>query len=260
MMMARTSTRPWSSWDEVQETAENKVIKGAYEENIGYFDPKIDNILKQTCLLGNKFESAFIKLIIDDQWDNKPLEYVKQYIIKNREKADILIDIANDFKGFFLNLVERSVESENCDSLQNILNWFENEVLEQEDMRRLTFLWEQCSESHSNIDYHIKRNNLAMIRACEKNNFEMVLHFFKFGYFIDKESMMKMTPVQNSACSLLCRNYEKLGNDVLFHFRQLHATSKPAFMIAQFRTKLDQEFLEFDDEFLLFLSTFVDFI
>ena len=116
--MTSLSKRPWSGWDEIHET-ENKVIKGAFEQNYGYFEPKISKILKHTHISGNinKFENAFMKLIIDDQVDDKPLKYVEQYIIKNRGKANILPEIAKDFKFLVLTLLERSVENEKCDSL-----------------------------------------------------------------------------------------------------------------------------------------------
>ena len=42
MMMTSLASRPWTDWEEVRET-DNKVIKGAIEQNFGYFEPKIDN-------------------------------------------------------------------------------------------------------------------------------------------------------------------------------------------------------------------------
>ena len=247
MMLANLTARPWTDWDEVQET-DNKVIKGAIEQDFGYFEPKIDNILKHTCnISGNKYEGAFLKLIIDDQTDDEPLKYVEQYVVRNREEGDILEDIANSFKDLVLGLLETSVENENWDSLQNILAWFENVVLEHRDMHRLTLLWKSSgpNQNYDNVIVNVKQNNIAMIRACEKDNFEMVLSFLQFGYFIDRKDVKDSNFERKGMCVLLCRNFEKLGDDMLFHFRQLYATSKPAFMIAQFRNKIDEEYEEY---------------
>ena len=225
----------------------NKVIKGTIEQDLNYFQQRIDTVLKHTCYVtGNKYEEAFMKLIIDDPMDDKPLKYVEQYIVKNRTEGNILEDISNCFKELILNLLEKSVESENWDSLNAILTWFEFNVLDHKDMHRLTLLW-KANQTYDNVKCHIKWNNTAMIRACEKNNYEMVLSFLQFGYFIDCKELKQSNFETKNVCDLFCRNFKKSGDDMLFHFRKLHAVCKPTYQIAKFRNKIDQEYEKWED-------------
>ena len=71
--------------------------------------------------------------MIDDPDDDKALDYIEQYITKNRVHEN-LQGISNDFKDLVVSIIEGSVENENSDSLQKCLDWFNNVVLEQEDM------------------------------------------------------------------------------------------------------------------------------
>ena len=65
MMMTSVSNKPWDGWEEVPEI-QNKVIAGAIEQNSGYFEPKIEEVLKNTCYLSvSRHEDAFMNLIID---------------------------------------------------------------------------------------------------------------------------------------------------------------------------------------------------
>ena len=174
--MATPPFQQWIGLNEMQES-ENKVIQGAFEQDAEYFEQKIKNISNQPHL-ENSFDKAFIKVIIDEPNDHKALICIEQYITKNRVHEN-LQGISNDFKDLVVSLIEGSVENENSESLQKFLGWFDNVVLEKEDMRRLTFLWE----------YDIKQNNIAMLRACEKHNFEMVLSFMKYGYVVDRNTV-----------------------------------------------------------------------
>ena len=121
----------WIGLNEMQES-ENKVIQGAFEQDTEYFEPKIKNISNQAHL-ENRFDKAFIKVMIDDPDDDKALGYIEKYITKNRVHEN-LQGISNDFKDLVVSLIEGSVENENSDSLQKCLDWFNNVVLEQEDM------------------------------------------------------------------------------------------------------------------------------
>ena len=197
--------------------SENKVIQGAFEQDKEYFEPKIKNISNQAHL-ENRFDKAFIKVMIDDPDDDKALGYIEKYITKNRVHEN-LQGISNDFKYLVVSLIEGSVENENSDSLQKCLDWFNNVVLEKENMRRLTFLWE---------DYDIKRNNIAMLRACEKYNFEMVIHFMKYGYVLNRKFVDDSYYPGSRVCALLRLKYENHMSDFLFGFRVLSATTKPA--------------------------------
>ena len=113
--MATPPSGQWIGLNEMQES-ENKVIQGAFDQDTEYFELKIQNISNQAHL-ENKFDKAFIKVMIDDPDDDKATDYIEQYITKNRVHEN-LQGISNDFKDLVVSLIEGSVENENGDSLQ----------------------------------------------------------------------------------------------------------------------------------------------
>ena len=235
--------RPRSIKDQISKS-ENTLIKGTLELYKDYFVPKLDNIVQKTYIQGNKVDNTFIKLLIDDSEELKTgLNYVQEYIAANTEE---LKDQIKPFGDLVANLLNECVESENCDSLRIVLNWFE---MDDQDLQRLT-------KFRQRIEDDFKKNNHAMIRACEKNNFEMVLAFFKHEFKIDalyfkqvgSDSPMVSKNQKKSKFPLSLRKFDKQSmDDVLSHFKHFQATTKPAFMIAQLRFKID-DYDDYDKE------------
>jgi hypothetical protein len=73
--MATPPFQQWIGLNEMQES-ENKVIQGAFEQDAEYFEPKIKNISNQAHL-ENLFDKAFIKVIIDEPYDHKALNFIE---------------------------------------------------------------------------------------------------------------------------------------------------------------------------------------
>eukprot|EP00092_Neocalanus_flemingeri_P006843 GFUD01007388.1.p1 GENE.GFUD01007388.1~~GFUD01007388.1.p1 ORF type:complete len:851 (-),score=173.68 GFUD01007388.1:141-2651(-) len=251
-LISESENRPRSIKDQISES-ENILIKGTLELYQEYFVPKLDNIARQAYIQGNKVDTTFVKLLIEDPDENTPLKFVKDYITKNKEELRKQSKALKDLRDLEVKLLLEAVESENSDSLRKVLNWFENEVHEDKDMNRLIGIWEKFDDTSgaSMTNKDVKKNNMAMIRACEKDNFEMVLTFFKFCFTIDAKKMRQAnsntfalsTNNRGSRFPLLCRYFENRDmEDILFHFRHFQATSKPAFMIGQLRNKIDDEY------------------
>ena len=150
--------RPRSIKDQMSKS-ENILIKGTIDLYKDYFVPKLDNIVQKTYIQGNKVDNTFIKLLIDDSEELKTgLNYVQEYIAANTEE---LQDQIKPFGDLVAHLLNECVESENCDSLRIVLNWFE---MDDPNLQRLTRFWQR-------VDNVFKKNNHAMIRACEKKQF-----------------------------------------------------------------------------------------
>ena len=218
-------------WGELQ-NSRNKVIKGALKQNPNYFEPQIRKSSKNLGLIQKGPDNAFVKLIVDDPDAETPFDSIKKYIVEARGDMDqeTLKDLATDFKCLVCSLIEESVETENLESLRKCIYWFDNMVIETPEMRHLTQHW-------GNFD--LKTNNNSMIRACEKNNFEMVLCFLQAEFILKKNNESNCHHESTGISDLICRQYRKQGTDLLGCFRIFQATTKPAYLIAKFHHKME---------------------
>ena len=87
--------------------------------------------------------------------------------------------------------------------------------------------------------------NCLIMRACEKNNFEMVFAFVQYGYKleINKETIENLRGTSNWTFPLLRRAFKKTGGlvDILVQLRIYQALTKPVYMIAKYKEKIDCE-------------------
>ena len=215
-----------------------------------YFEPKLEEILKKTYVQGNRIDATFIKLLIEDSEGlGKRLDYVREYVAANTAEVEEQIKPLRDLVS---NLLLESVESENSESLRTVLEWYEQE---DDSLKRLIKFWPRYDDETKpgNVDNDFRTNNGAMIRACLKNNFEMAMIFFKHHFKLDASQITKVDSnvshnEQPSKYPLLFRNFEiQRKDEVLIYFRIFKAISKPAYLIAQLRSKIDNEFSEWDD-------------
>ena len=84
-----------------------------------------------------------------------------------------------------------------------------------------------------------------VIRACEKNNFEMVFAFVQYGYKLEsnKETIENLRGSSNWTFPLLRRAFKKTDGlvDILVQLRIYQALTKPVYMIAKYKQKIDCE-------------------
>ena len=86
--------------------------------------------------------------MIDDSEELKTgLNYVQEYIAANTTELE---DQIKPFGDLVAHLLNESVESENCDSLRIVLNWFE---MDDPDLHRLTRFWPI-------VDNYFKKNKI----------------------------------------------------------------------------------------------------
>ena len=74
-------------------------------------------------------------------------------------------------------------EGENVRSLNTCLNWLKDRIMNAKDTRMKQML-ELATLNQPDVFPDVKINNNAMIRACEKNNFQMVKDFLRHGFQI----------------------------------------------------------------------------
>ena len=185
-------------------------------------------------------------LISDSEELKKRLDYIKEYISKSKEQVGEQTD---SYKQLVDCLLVESVETENLESLKIVLDWMEDE---DPDLKRLTRM---AKKFDGNADHDMKTNNLAMIRAAEKNNFDMIAAFMKSEFIIDashikqarEEKKKKINERKDRFPLLFRRSADRCKEDILFHFRLFNATTKPAFLTTNLRYKIERENSDFDD-------------
>ena len=82
-------------------------------------------------------------------------------------------------------------------------------------------------------------------RACEKNKYEMIFAFIQCGFKleIDKGTIERLRGTSKWSLPLLRRAFKKVGVtvDVLAQLRIYQCLSKPVYMIAKYKQKIDCE-------------------
>ena len=92
---------------------------------------------------------------------------------------------------------------------------------------------------------------LNCFRACEKNDFQMTVSLLNYGFYIELDEDAKKSLKGGGMISSIPLTKRKFKNhnsvdDILIEYRLFRAASRPAHMIAEYRTKC-QDSREKDD-------------
>ena len=88
-------------------------------------------------------------------------------------------------KSFLIEILDSCVLSDQSSALKKILNWIRDEVASNKLLRNL-FLYKWYQDD-KNREEGFLWNNRAFIRACQKDDFQMVSHFKGINFGKNKE-------------------------------------------------------------------------
>ena len=92
---------------------------------------------------------------------------------------------------------------------------------------------------------------LNCFRACEKNDFQMTVSLLNYGFYIELDEDAKKSLKGGGMISSIPLTKRKFKNhnsvdDILIEYRLFRAASRPAHMIAEYRTKCQDTKLDDD--------------
>ena len=92
---------------------------------------------------------------------------------------------------------------------------------------------------------------LNCFRACEKNDFQMTVSLLNYGFYIELDEDAKKSLKGGGMISSIPLTKRKFKNhnsvdDILIEYRLFRAASRPAHMIAQYRSKCQDSRENFD--------------
>ena len=242
--------------DEINRSRIPQITKNIIEKHEEYFRDKVESRLSRgQSFSGNQLDEAFYDIIIEDENDDgQVLKWVKEEIQANQA---IVFGSAANLQQFLSKLWLQCVERDKSVALKKVLGWFQEEIAPL--INHLLIEWEWDKPVRSSV-YNPKwtgltGNSSAMIRACEKDDYGMVSTFMNFKYKLnndveaafriddsefkaceqdEKKRWKNHTKIQNSlSFPLTRRQYLKEEKDILLHYRNFYAVSKPSYLIAK---------------------------
>ena len=162
-----------------------QIVRNVIDLHKEYFKKKVEIRLES----GNSFsvsriDEAFFDIIIEDEKEDV-FKWVKEEIHNNQE---IAFAGAENFQQFLSFLLKQCVEKEKTVALKKVLEWFQTDIAPIHKVSHLLLDWDWKADWSSDEPLYIPKwngltgNSEAMIRACEKDDFEMVSIFMDFKY------------------------------------------------------------------------------
>ena len=196
-----------------------------------------------------KVDKFFFESVVNDvavYKDKRILSQIKKELLKN-EKCDAFDSKRNkSLKELLANLLLFCVEADRSTALKCILEWIKN-LSEKGSLKLEIKAWndkDKKKESTKGFTY----NSEALIRACEKNNFEMVKSFLsicfcdgqiKFtlhdGKFESDRASDNFKGWFHSNTKILSGEFNRHTSGFLNFFRIFFAKSTPAYLVARFQ-------------------------
>ena len=255
--------------DEVKRSKLPQIVGKTIEKHKEYFEDRIEARLSRGhSFSGNQIDEAFFDIIIDDEDDDgQVLEWVKEEV---QNDQTLTFGCSQNLQQFLSTLLLQCVEKEKSVALKKVLEWFQAEIAPLNQVTHLLLDWDWDRPVHSS-NFIPKWNGLtgnsqAMIRACEKDDFEMVSTFLNFKYPLrddleatfriddsefkaceqdDKDKWKNHSRLQNNLSFILTRrHFLNEDKDILLHYRNFFAVSRPAYLIA--KAKQENKYKKFD--------------
>ena len=254
------------------EKSRNELVQDILTNNFKIFFPEprtfvIENQLNrdENKLRGSQVDEIFYKLVLDDP-DNL-LYVISNEIAKEGHKLAVGSKAKTKFlKQLLSDLFTFCVEQDKIKTLEKLLEWIQkpnNWKKEDTNINSIYQIfkdWDKEDRKSKGQTKGFTFNSSAMIRACEKNDHQMVSLFM--GATIDcdgkgtiefklkdkefesqskgKRATFKQWLKDNS--KMFIGEYEKDKKDILSHYRIFKATSTPAFLIAKFKKSPENTF------------------
>ena len=243
-----------------------QIVRNVIDLHKEYFKKKVEIRLES----GNSFsvsriDEAFFDIIIEDEKEDV-FKWVKEEIHSNQEIAFEGAG-AENFQEFLSFLFKQCVEKEKTVALKKVLEWFQTDIAPIRKVSHLLFDWDWKADWSSDEPLYIPKwngltgNSEAMIRACEKDDFEMVSIFMDFKYPLKNnvEAIFRIDDREFKPCEqdekqkwknhskrlnkisfpLTTLQFLKEEKDILLHYCNFYAVSKPSYLIAKAKKEND---------------------
>ena len=241
----------------------NKLIQIIVSKNKDKLRTKIESRLKKDHNFSyNQVDESFIALAVDNE--ENILGLIRNEVETN-DKLNFDPMLNDGLKRLLHDLLLHCVEKEKPPALKKILSWLQYDIASIRKVRFMIESWDFekdfTTDTLSPKWDGLTGNCPALIRACEKDNFQMVSHFQGVRIQLEHRSVsFRIDDSQFKPCEqdeekryknrrkcsnffnfhLVAGNYHENSTDLLHHYKAFNSVSKSSFLIATFKTKEDE--------------------
>ena len=256
------------------EKTRNGMVGDILSKNFSIFFPEpatfvIENQLNrdENKLRGSQVDEIFYKMILDDP--ENLLQVISKEVAKEAQRVALNRKHEKNLKSLLSELFTNCVEQDKAKTLEKLLEWIQNPQnwkLENVNTNSVYVMFKNWHrDDRDNGAKGFTFNSSAMIRACEKNDHQMVSFFMEACIDCDgteikfdledqtfqlKETKKrkKFTQWLEDNSKMFIGEYERDKKDILSHYRIFYATSTPAYLIAKFKKseRSDSDLHSFD--------------